>query len=75
MKRIKTSQWVPVDSEGLKWAYYKPGEQGNRAAHGYVWTRSDGYCEVHVAGKHVFIYTDMSGAADYLYAESLRRKS
>jgi hypothetical protein len=65
-KRIKTSQWVPVDKEGLKWAYYKPGEQNNRNAHGYVWTRSDGYCEVYMDGDRVHTYVEMSGAARYL---------
>ncbi len=74
MKKIKISQWVPVDSQGLKWAYYKPGKQGDRAAHGYVWTRSDGYCEVHIACKHEHTFTEMSGAANYLYQLTLRRE-
>ncbi len=73
MKKVKTSQWVPVDSDGLKWAYYHPGIEGSRTAHGYVWVRDDGYSEVHVVGKHVVTYTQMSGAAQHLYQQTLLR--
>jgi hypothetical protein len=71
-KRVKTSQWVPVDSNGLKWAYYKSGEQGNRAAHGYVDAR-DGYYETHLCPHGHKTFFTMLEAADYLYQSTLRR--
>jgi hypothetical protein len=35
-KKVKTSQWVPVNTRGEEWGYFKPGVRGSRDAHGYV---------------------------------------
>lgn len=58
-KRIKTSEWVPVDKLGTNWVYYKPGLQGHRNMHGYVQLNLDETYRAYTKG-HVNHYDDFS---------------
>lgn len=76
-KKVKTSQWVPVNTKGEEWGYYKPGVRGSRDAHGYVSICDDidRYCDIFIEYDLTTPrakFRTMRDAADYLMACAAR---